>query len=166
MSLVAADEFRRAVRSHLTALTSSLQPVLEALVQYDYPREVVRLDFEVFSDCFTSQFPVRAFFVDRDNTEFFLFESGVARFPSPVDPGLLQIHGVYPEALENELIARDPSEDPWSIATAELIGWFWESWKSAGGEHFPLVAAISHHDSSQEFDLRAGRWRSRCDVVP
>jgi hypothetical protein len=66
----AEQEFQRLVRASLAALESDLTRVLASLIWHKYPDEVVALDFEVFSDGFTSGFPVRVFFLDRENTEF------------------------------------------------------------------------------------------------
>ena len=52
------NEFRENVRKYLTKISSSLEDVLNKLVTHDYPIEVKRLDFEVFTNEFTVEFPV------------------------------------------------------------------------------------------------------------
>ena len=155
------DHFQRLVRASLTALEAELTPVLGALIRYKYPDEVAAIDFEVFSDQFTSGFPVRVFFLDRSNTEFFVDVGGKATYPSPVDPGLLQIDCVYPAEIEEELVAGNPNCDPWQIATAELIPWFVACWNKAGGSGFGMAATLAHHDSSTEVNLLSGKTQRR-----
>jgi hypothetical protein len=154
-------EFQRLVRACLEALGPKLTPVLASLIEHQYPREVVALDFEVFSDQFTRGFPVRAFFLDRENSEFFVRVNGEATYPSPVDPGLLEIDSVYPDEIEDDLVVASPDSDPWHIATNELFDWFLSCWKNAGGSNFRLAASIAHHDSSAEIDLITGKARPR-----
>ena len=118
------QEFREKVAGCLNALSVDIEPVLKALIEYEYPKEVVSLEFEVFVDGFTQEFPVRAFFMDSDNSEYFVYVNGKAEYPSPVDPGLLKIDHVYPYELEEEYTTKDDTLDPWSIATNELVEWF------------------------------------------
>ncbi len=61
------QEFTEKVGGYLAKLTDKLQPILKQLIEHDYPQEVVTLAFEVFVDRFSSQFPVRVFFIDKDN---------------------------------------------------------------------------------------------------
>ncbi|MEZ7500849.1 hypothetical protein QO189_00015 [Psychrobacter sp. Arc29] len=56
------QEFSAKVQEHLHGLTSSIEPVLKELIEYNYLKEVVSLEFEIFADGFTQGFPVRAFF--------------------------------------------------------------------------------------------------------
>lgn len=159
MSDSAEHIFRQGVRDGLAKLDPQIEDVLRSLVSYEYPPEVFALSFEVFSEGFTSGFPVRAFFMDRSNTEHFLWEGEKAKYPSPVDPGLLEIDHVYTEELEEELEEKSPESDSWSIATGELIQWFAKHWQRVGGATFRLVATIAPHDSSEEFNLKSGRWQ-------
>jgi hypothetical protein len=71
-----------------------LVAVLRQLVEHEYPKEVVSIDFEVFTYGFTEGFPVRAFFMDSTNSEYFVAIDGSYRYPSPVDPDLLHIKRV------------------------------------------------------------------------
>jgi hypothetical protein len=160
MLSASAEIFRSEVQQYLSVLDLSLVDVLRALIEYDYPAEVFALSFEVFSDSFTSQFPARVFFVDRNNTEFFLYTEGEAQYPSPIAPELLEIDGIYPDEIEEALEALDPHADAWQIATQEFITWFAKCWGVAGGASFPLVATIVSHDSEQEFNLVQERWQS------
>lgn len=153
------NSFNTIVREYLSRLEAPLVGALQKLVQYKYPKEVYALAFEIFSDGFTSQFPARAFFMDRTNTEYFLYENGVAKYPSPIDPNILKVVYVYPEEIEEEFTAKDPELDIWNIATIEFIAWFYSCWTKAGGKNFPLVATIAHHDSSREFNLITGQWQ-------
>ncbi len=151
--------FRQGVLKGLAKFDSQIEGVLRSLVSHEYPPEVFALSFEVFSDGFTSGFPVRAFFMDRSNTEHFLWKGGQAKYPSPVDPGLLEINHVYAEELEDELQEHSPESDSWEIATDELIQWFARHWLRVGGANFPRVATIAAHDSAKEFNLKSGGWQ-------
>ena len=159
MSASAELIFRQGVREGLATLDSQIEAILRSLVSHEYPPEVFALSFEVFSDGFTSGFPVRAFFMDRSNTEHFIWEGQQAKYPSPVDPGLLEIDHVDPEELEEELEDHSPESDAWDIATEEMIQWFAGHWQRVGGVNFPLVATIATHDSSEEFNLKSGGWQ-------
>jgi hypothetical protein len=150
--------FRQRVKESLAKLDSSLEGVLASLITYQYPEEVFALSFEVFSDAFTSGFPVRVFFLDRTNTEYFIQDEGTVRYPSPVDPGLLELKAIYPTEFEDEAASADPALDVWEIATEELIKWFATRWQRAGGATFPRVATIAHHDSSRVFNLKSNLW--------
>jgi hypothetical protein len=155
------QEFKEQVIEHLEKLSDHLKPVLKELIEYDYPDEVDTLAFEIFVDGFSSEFPVRAFFMDKDNSEHFIYIDGKAEYPSPVDPDLLKIDQVYPYELEEEYTNKDESLDPWQIATNELIEWFSKCWQAAGGKAFKLKANIAPHDSNHEFDLVEGKWQER-----
>lgn len=151
--------FRKSVRNGLAKLDTEIASALSSLIAHEYPDEVFALSFEVFSDGFTSGFPVRAFFMDRTNTEYFVMEDGKANYPSPVDPELIETECVYPEELEDELEVSSPDLDAWEIATDELIQWFGKHWQRSGGSAFPLIATIASHDSSREFNLKSGTWQ-------
>ena len=151
--------FRLAVREHLAKLDSLLVEALSLLVEHRYPPQVFALSFEVFSDGFTSRFPVRAFFMDKSNTEYFVVADGLATYPSPIDPDLLAVRCVYPLELEEDAFQAEPELDTWQIATDELIPWFALCWQQAGGAAFQIEATIASHDSSREFDLRSNLWR-------
>ena len=153
------QKFRPIVREGLAKLDCQIAGVLASLIAHPYPPEVFALSFEVFSDGFTSGFPVRAFFMDRSNKEHFVWENGQAQYPSPVDPGLLETDHIYADELEEELDGVAPEFDHWAIASEELIHWFASHRRRAGGSTFPLVATIAVHDSSGEFDLKSGLWR-------
>jgi hypothetical protein len=155
------EEFRENVAEHINRLTDDLVPVLKKLIEHDYPKEVETLAFEIFVDGFSSEFPVRVFFMDKDNSEYFIMNEGKAEYPSPVDPDLLDLDYVYPYELEEEYTSRDESLDPWNVATNELIEWFSKCWLSAGGKSFKLKASIAPHDSNHEFNLKEGKWEER-----
>lgn len=155
------QEFRKQVNEHLQKLTEEIQLVLRKMIQYEYPKEVNRLEFEVFYDGFTGGFPVRAFFMDSDNSEHFVYVNGQAEYPSPVDPGLLKIQHVYPHELEQEYENKDDKFDSWTVATDELISWFSKCWLEVGGKSFNLRANISPHDSDREFNLVESVWQER-----
>lgn len=156
------QEFTEKVGGYLAKLTDELQPILKQLIEHDYPQEVVTLAFEVFVDRFSSQFPVRVFFMDKDNTEYFVELDGKATYPSPVNPSLLDIDHVYPDEFEEEYIDKDEDLDPWQIATNALIEWFSTCWIAAGGQSFKLNANIAPHDSHYEFNLVESQWQERC----
>lgn len=146
------QEFTEKVGGYLDELTDKLQPVLKQLIGHDYPQEVVTLAFEVFVDGFSSQFPVRVFFMDID---------GKVSYASSVNPHLLDIDHVYPDEFEEEYIEKDEDLDPWHIATNELIEWFSKCWIAAGGQSFKLKANIAPHDSHYEFNLVECQWQER-----
>jgi len=151
-------EFREIVRSYLEMLNEDLEEVLKKLINYQFPEEVKSLDFEIFSDGFTEGFPVRAFFMDIDNTEFFVYRDGKAEYPSPVDPGLLNINNVFPSEIEEIYEEKDEDFNSWGIATEELTEWFAIRWIDAGGGKFNLKASIAHHDSLRKYDLVQQKW--------
>lgn len=155
------QEFREKVQEHLDKLILDIKPVLKELIEYNYPKEVVSLEFEIFSDGFTQRFPVRAFFMDSNDSEHFVYVNGEAQYPSPVDPELLDIEYVYPYELEEKYINQDEDFDPWSIAIDELIQWFSECWKEMGGESFKLKANIAPHDNDQAYNLIESKWEER-----
>jgi len=138
--------------------SAALVAILRKLVAHDYPPEVASIDFEVFPDGFTSGFPVRAFFVDAENSEVFLYESGQAQYPCPVDPGLLEMDHVYEAALEQALAACSPDSDYFTLAGMALIPWFIRCWAEAGGPHFARRATIGLHDDPRSYDLVEQSW--------
>ena len=97
--------------------------------------------------------------MDSGNTEYFEYVDGKARYPSPVDSGLLKIEYVYPEELEEEF--EKIEDELWTIATEEMVGWFSERWLLAGGSMFAKNANIAQHDSIHEFDLVNSKWQER-----
>ncbi|RDV23866.1 hypothetical protein DXV75_17035 [Alteromonas aestuariivivens] len=137
------QEFKEKVSEYLEKLSNDLCTILKELIEYNYPEEVTTLAFEIFVDGFSSEFPVRAFFMDKDNSEHFIYIDGKAEYPSPVDPGLLEIDHVYPYELEEEYTNKDESLDPWDIATNELIEWFSKCWLVSGGQTFNIKATIA-----------------------
>ena len=155
------QEFSAKVQEHLQALTASINPVLKELIEYNYPKEVVSLEFEIFADGFTQGFPVRAFFMNANDSEHFVYVNGEAQYPSPVEPELLEIEHVYPYELEEKYINQDEDFDPWSIAIDKLIQWFSECWREMGGELFQLKANIAPHDNNQAYNLVESEWEER-----
>jgi hypothetical protein len=153
------EQFQEEVREYLDRLTDRIVPVLKQLVEYSYVPAVKSLDFEVFCDSFAYAFPVRAFFMDEDNSEYFIYVDGKAQYPCPVDPGLLEIEGVYPAELEEMYFQQDEDLDIFTIAGETLIDWFAECWKEAGGLSFPLQAHIALHDDVRAFDLVNQKWQ-------
>jgi hypothetical protein len=151
-------EFRSEVRKHLEPLAKELTPLLSQLIAYEYPKEVEALIFEVFYSGFTSGFPVRVFFIDGEDSEFFVYENGEAQYPSPIDPGLLKIEKVFSKELEQQFTSRDEQLDTFTEASLELIDWFSKCWREAGGSEFSRVALIMIHDDTQVYDLKTGVW--------
>lgn len=161
MNKIIEESFRESIRSALSQLEVDLVSTLTKLIKYRYPKEVISLDFEIFSDCFTSQFPVYTYFLDKTNTEYFVYCDGKALYPSPVDPGLLDVESIYSEELEEQFVEANPDADPWDIATSEFMQWFLACWYQAGGALFPLTASIVPHDSSWELNLVSGEKQIR-----
>ncbi len=156
-----AERFQAAVTERLQFLRSSLVPVLRQLVEHQYPDEVVSLDFEVFTDGFTQGFPVRAFFIDSENNEYFLSFDGSPEYPSPVDPQLLHIDRVYGDDLEPRFLEEDEDLDTFTLAGEALVPWFAECWRHAGGRAFGRAATVRLHDDPRVFDLARGAWSLR-----
>ncbi len=154
------NEFRSEVRGHLEKLTAEMVPVLATLVAYEFPEEVAALVFEVFPGGFTYRFPVRTFFLDEDNSEFFVYEGDKAAYPSPVDPDLLDIERVYPDELPARYLAAAQDMDTQTLAGVELIDWFSKCWDEAGGGHFSRLAIILMHEDIKVFDLKNHAWLS------
>ncbi|WP_198327587.1 hypothetical protein [Psychrobacter sp. NG27] len=134
---------------------------MKALIEYSYPKGVVSLEFEIFADGFTQEFPVKIFFMDSNNSEHFVYVNDEAQYPSPVKPELLEIEYVYPYELEEKYINKDEDFDPWSIAIDELIQWFSECWKEVGGESLQLNANIASHDNDKAYNLTENKWEER-----
>ena len=153
-------EFQRRVRQALEQHEENLVPVLRQIIEYDYPPEVASVDFEVFVDGFTQGFPVRAFFMDESNSEFFVLKDGEAIYPSPVDPGLLDISRVYDDSLEEQLLAARSDADSYTLVGQALIPWFAYCWATAGGAGFLRRSGINLHDDLAVFDLVQQEWRS------
>ena len=156
-----AEEFRSKLREGLRPLQDPLTTALQQLVEYEYPLEVVAIAFEVFPDTWSQGFPARAFFLDESNNEHFIFINGEVQYPSPIDPGMLDVAGIVTAEYENNLRVRDPNLDTFSIGAEEFIAWFAVCWQKAVGTEFQLRATIADHDSDRELDLRTGRWQDR-----
>ena len=154
------SEFQRAVVNALEQHTQALVAVLRQLVQYDYPPEVVSVEFEIYPDGFTSGLPVRAFFMDETNSEYFVLSGNEARYPSPVDPGLLKLARVYDSSLESALEEASPDADTYTLAAEAMIPWFARCWAEAGGLHFSRRSSINLHDDLKVYDLVSQRWRT------
>lgn len=157
-----AQEFRQAVIAHLQPLTGDLIKVLRQLIGHNYPKEVFVISFEIFSDDFTHRFPVHTRFMDADNNEYFIFdERGRGKYPAPegFDAGLLNVGRVYPEGLEQQFQDREPTLDPWDLATRGLVEWFSKCWLEAGGKQFERHAVIGNHDDTSEFNLMTQTWQ-------
>lgn len=137
-------EFSAFVLSKLHPFTSPLVKVLAQLLRDELPQEVASIHFEVFPDGFTSGFPVRAFFLDQYNTEFFRKQNGEAHYPTSIDPGLLVIPHVYERKAERQFEGDD--RDVFTLAGNALIPWFRRCWLEAGGADFPRLATIGLHD--------------------
>lgn len=138
-------EFSAFVLSKLEPFTSPLVKVLAQLLRDELPQEVASIHFEVFSDGFTSGFPVRAFFLDQYNTEFFRLQNAEAHYPTSIDPGLLVIPHVYTREDERRFENVD-DRDLFTLAGEALIPWFRRCWLLAGGAGFARSATIGLHD--------------------
>ena len=158
MSSQVAARFQAGVVRHLEPLSSQLVPVLKRLVAYPFAAQVHHLDFEVFCDGFTAGFPVRAFFMDADNCEYFVCVEGKARYPCDVDPELLKIGKVYSREFEEEFTRQDVDLDCFTLAGEALIPWFGQCWTAAGGQLFDRGACIVLHDDSRRYDLLRQKW--------
>lgn len=143
-------EWKSFVADRLEPLTPKVCEALQALISQPYPPEVSSLDFELFPDGFTDGFPARVFFMDANNCEFFVSVEGHPRYPSDVDPGLVEIDHVYSVEEEEAFLARpgcDAIEDElWDLSTETFMNWFARCWLEVGGQGFRLNASIMVHD--------------------
>jgi hypothetical protein len=114
-----AEEFRLTLREGLRSLEDSLIAVLRQLVEYDYPPEVVAVDFEVFSHTWSQGFPARAFFMNESNSEHFVYVDGKAEYPSPVDPALLDVPQIITPEYDESVFERDPEFDTFTLDAQE-----------------------------------------------
>jgi hypothetical protein len=160
MSSSTEQQFLRKFRRRLDGLRKKLEPVLAQLIIYNYPPEVAALDFEVFSDTWSGRFPARAFFLDKENTEFFVYEKGTATYPCSVDPSLLQDE-ILSWDEEQGLLKAEPALEISSLGVNEFVLWFAQAWVAARGQDFPLSATIAEHDADKEFNLVVGKWQER-----
>lgn len=152
------EQFQAGVRVYLEPHSTALTQVLSRLIEYPFVPEIQHLDFEVFGDGFTQEFPVRAFFMDKNNCEYFVYEAGEAKYPCDINPNLLKLRQVYPVEFEEEFETQDEKFDSFTLASETLIKWFAQCWNAAGGRNFSRRAFIGMHDHPQRFDLVHGVW--------
>ncbi|MGD0383912.1 MAG: hypothetical protein ABSA77_10345 [Thermoguttaceae bacterium] len=157
--LFVAQRFQDGVLSYLEPLTEKLINVLHRLIEYPFVPEVSCLAFEVFYDSFSEFFPIRVFFLDEFNNEYFIHVNGQAEYPCDVNPGLLDIPSVYPHEFIKQFCAEDPNIDYFTLSSKALIPWFSKCWHIAGGGNFQRKAIIRIHDGSQYFDLIEQIWK-------
>ncbi len=151
-------KFRQQVLDALQPHRAALVDALRQLIAHDYPKEVERLEFTVFPYSFTSGWPIRAFFLDRNRTEVFVSEDEDSAYPSPIDPGLLETAPLYAQALEEAVLAAEPDSDPPRLASETTVEWFRGCWADADGADFRMHAEIAIHDDERWFDLMRQRW--------
>lgn len=149
----AEKEFQRRITQALDVHSSAMVDVLRKLIAHDYPKEVESIDFVVFPMDFYSGFPMRVFFLDKNNTEFFITRNGEAEYPSPVDPDLLDIPQLCSASIEEEIFGEDPETDPWTLAGETMIGWLFRRWHEAGGAEFTRAATAALHDDKDYYEL-------------
>lgn len=155
------ERFQAGVLEYLEQLSDQLIPVLRQLVEYPFPIEVAYLDFEVFCDGFTQEFPVRVFFMDVKGCEYFEYHNSQAEYPCNVNPQLLQLDCVYPREFEERFMAEDESLDTFTLAGETFIPWFARCWTATGGSDFKRGALIGLHDNFERYDLVRQRWLRR-----
>ncbi|VAW70263.1 FIG01062751: hypothetical protein [hydrothermal vent metagenome] len=152
-------EFKLEVRKNLNALNDKIDSVLSQLIKHSYPKEVKGVVFEIFTDTFTTKFPVRVFFMDGENNEIFIMRDEKTGHPLSVEQNLINIACVYQPELETQYTEKDEDLDPWSLATETLITWFSQRWLAAGGRFFDRCATIAPHDSRKKFNLVLSAWQ-------
>ena len=155
------SKFRAGVKEHLVPLAGSITQILKKMIDYKYPNEVVSIEFQVFTDGFTQSFPVRAFFLNSNNCEHFEYIKGKATYPSPVDPGLLEIPYVFTSDFEKIFIDQDEDLDTYTLAGLELASWFYVCWENAGGRTFGINASITLHDYDKCLNLKTRKWQRK-----
>jgi len=151
------QQFRTKIREYFPQQDNALEEALSQLIDYEYPDEVVALVFIVSPERFTTGFPAHVFFMDDEFNEFFVYEDGEEEYPSPVEPGLLEIPYLYPKELESEFSAGE-GVDLHVVAANEFIAWFAERWQAAGGDAFEKKAIIMAHNGNKVFSLNANKW--------
>ena len=154
-----SGSFRSEIALYLSALEAQLAAVLVKLISHEYPEKVFALSFEVFPDRFPQGFPARAFFMDRDNNEYFEYRNGKALYPSPVDPAMIKVDHVYPGEIEDRYADLDENFDAWTEAFEEFVVTFSKCWDLAGGQTFARRATIAAHDDIREFNLLTKQWQ-------
>jgi hypothetical protein len=148
-----SEQFRTEFLYALACLEPALIAALRKFVRSDYPPEVVTLHFEVFSESWATDFPVRAFFLDENNGEFFVDVDGNAAYPTTVDPALLCGKRILSTAFEDDHAERYPDLDVSELGMQHLVPWFSLCWQRAGGHDFRRAATIAAHDDSKEYVL-------------
>jgi hypothetical protein len=148
------QQFVEGVRQHLEILHAPLLVELRQMIALPLPDDLAVLSFEIFSDGFTTRFPVMAYPMDLEATQLDWPELGA-------NDELLKGAVTYPESFEEPFKVNGRfSFDAWSLATHEaLIPWFAQVWIEAGGEAFSVPATIGHQDGSEEFNLQTGEWQ-------
>ncbi len=159
--LTIENEFRTKLRDGLRRIEAALIEALKQIIDYKYPPEVFAVCFEVFPDSWSNSFPVRTFFLDASNNEHFVYVDGEATYPSPIDPGLIEVSEILPYEFEISIRERDPGFDYFTASADEFIAWFAPCWNRAGGIDFPLLATVADHDSDRELNLKTGEWQNR-----
>jgi len=147
-----------AIQQHLDEYTDRLTSELSRFVLTLRHSDAYLLSFDIYSEGFSTGFPVVWRLYSRDYTE--LAEG----------PQLLQD---IPFLVPSEVIDAEEYEaaeiDTWSVAFDALIAWFGGCWRDAGGLSFPYPAQIGHADDIEAIDLENNdhvrKMAGSCGVV-
>ncbi|MBY7859103.1 hypothetical protein KW419_12695 [Vibrio fluvialis] len=126
------EEYREYVLAHLNSLNEIFETELSSWENRDYSVEVKFLQIEYDSPCFSEEFSVCIYALNKDGGligDVHWFLKGVAVV-------------VPAEIYEDE---KFEDIEPWSTASEVLELWVMDRWQKAGMRKYPCY--LAHHDS-------------------
>lgn len=143
--------FQTAVRHSLEPLSPALTKALRKIVRKELDEETYLIDFEVHSRGYPA-------YEERD------FSFGLRWDAMDAEVGQLD-DGGYVLGRDGVVIPKEiywapeyQELHPNKLAFRVLVDWFSGCWDKAGGAECDYPAYITHHDSSESFDLKAKLW--------
>ena len=133
--------FAKASARAFQSSTHRIEGVLEAWSVTTTRLKCLRSPFEVFSDGFTSGFPVRAFFMDRRTPSTSSGKVSMQRILPRSIQACSKSTAFMPKNLNRSLREQSPESDAWSLAVGELIQWF-----AAHGRESVAQLSLAGHD--------------------